>query len=224
MALARRGGQKFQASIWPGFVDAMTGLLLVLMFVLTIFMVVQAVLRETITGQESELSNLAAEVAALAETLGLEEAKTAALSDQMGALAATLDDREARLAQQRQLIASLTEERDAQGAALAQAETRIEDFETQVAALLAGQTERDETIAALNADAEELAAARDEALSERDELNLALARARSEIDAGTEAARLAAARREALEALVEDLRGQNADQEARIGALSGEVD
>ena len=55
MALSRRTGQRFQASIWPGFVDAMTGLLLVLMFVLTIFMVVQFVLRETITGQESEL-------------------------------------------------------------------------------------------------------------------------------------------------------------------------
>ncbi len=40
MALSRRTGTRFQASIWPGFVDAMTGLLLVLMFVLTIFMVV----------------------------------------------------------------------------------------------------------------------------------------------------------------------------------------
>ena len=33
MALSRRTGARFQASIWPGFVDAMTGLLLVLMFV-----------------------------------------------------------------------------------------------------------------------------------------------------------------------------------------------
>ncbi|NCZ66738.1 MAG: hypothetical protein EBY64_10090 [Rhodobacteraceae bacterium] len=47
MALSRRTGQRFQGSIWPGFVDAMTGLLLVLMFVLTIFMVIQFVLRET---------------------------------------------------------------------------------------------------------------------------------------------------------------------------------
>lgn len=54
MALSRRTGQRFQASIWPGFVDAMTGLLLVLMFVLTIFMLVQFVLRETISGQETE--------------------------------------------------------------------------------------------------------------------------------------------------------------------------
>ncbi|MEM9580709.1 MAG: peptidoglycan-binding protein, partial [Pseudomonadota bacterium] len=72
MALSRRTGQRFQGSIWPGFVDAMTGLLLVLMFVLTIFMVVQFVLRETITGQESELDDLSREVQALAEALGLE--------------------------------------------------------------------------------------------------------------------------------------------------------
>ena len=32
MALSRRSGTRFQGSIWPGFVDAMTGLLLVLMF------------------------------------------------------------------------------------------------------------------------------------------------------------------------------------------------
>ena len=72
MALSRRTGHRFQASIWPGFVDAMTGLLLVLMFVLTIFMVVQFVLRETITGQENELNLLSAEIAAIAEALGLD--------------------------------------------------------------------------------------------------------------------------------------------------------
>ena len=72
MALSRRTGARFQASIWPGFVDAMTGLLLVLMFVLTIFMVVQFVLTERITGQETELDQLAGEVAALAQALGLE--------------------------------------------------------------------------------------------------------------------------------------------------------
>ena len=59
MALTRRSVQRVSGNIWPGFVDAMTGLLLVLMFVLTIFMVVQFVLRETISGQESEsLSSL----------------------------------------------------------------------------------------------------------------------------------------------------------------------
>ena len=58
MALNRRSANRFSANIWPGFVDAMTALLLVLMFVLTIFMVVQFVLRDTISGQDEELDSL----------------------------------------------------------------------------------------------------------------------------------------------------------------------
>ena len=72
MALSNRGGQRFNASIWPGFVDAMTALLLVLMFVLTIFMIVQFILRETITTQDTQLNYLSQQVASLAEALGLE--------------------------------------------------------------------------------------------------------------------------------------------------------
>ena len=73
MPLSRRSVNRMAGSIWPGFVDAMTALLLVLMFVLTIFMVVQHVLRETITGQRSELTELTAEIDALARALGAEQ-------------------------------------------------------------------------------------------------------------------------------------------------------
>ena len=55
MALARRNTSRFSGSIWPGFVDALTALLLILMFVLSIFMVVQFSLRERITGQDQKL-------------------------------------------------------------------------------------------------------------------------------------------------------------------------
>ena len=58
MALIRRSGARFSANIWPGFVDAMTAILLVLMFVLSIFMIVQSILRDTISGQNSELAVL----------------------------------------------------------------------------------------------------------------------------------------------------------------------
>ena len=136
MALSRRTGQRFQASIWPGFVDAMTGLLLVLMFVLTIFMVVQFVLRETITGQESELNELAGEVAALAQALGLEEQRADQLDARVTSLNTTLDDARAEAEAQAALITSLTAERDAQTAALDVAQTQITSFEAQVAACL----------------------------------------------------------------------------------------
>ena len=60
MARSRRTGARQEANIWPGFVDAMTALLLVIMFVLSIFMIIQNVMRETITGQDVELSDLSA--------------------------------------------------------------------------------------------------------------------------------------------------------------------
>ena len=217
MALSRRTGQRFQASIWPGFVDAMTGLLLVLMFVLTIFMVVQFVLRETISGQETELDALGAEVAALAQALGLEQRRSADLTTRLGELDATLGDARDQIAQQEALILSLRGERDAGLAALEAAQTRITSFEAQVAALL---SERD---AALGTVAE-LEAEQGRLLSEQEALNLALAQARTEIDAGAEAARLAAARREALGALIADLRAEQAETQAQAQALSGQVD
>ena len=53
-----RGRGRRETATWPGFVDAMTGLLLVLMFVLTIFTVVQFTLRDQISGQETQLGDL----------------------------------------------------------------------------------------------------------------------------------------------------------------------
>ena len=79
MALSRRNGRR-EINIWPGFVDAMTALLLVLMFVLTIFMVIQSVLRETITTQDSQLDSLTGQLADLADALGLERQKSAELT------------------------------------------------------------------------------------------------------------------------------------------------
>ncbi|WP_019955516.1 peptidoglycan -binding protein [Yoonia vestfoldensis] len=205
MALSRRSSNRFQNAIWPGFVDAMTGILLVLMFVLSIFMVIQFTLRETITGQESELDVLSGEMAALAATLGLERERTATLS-------ADLDAANAQAARQAGQIASLIVERDAQDQALAQAQNQITGFEAQVAGLLADQRQNRDTIASLEA-------AQDQLLSEQEALNLALAQARTEIDAGEEAARLAAARREALEALVADLETVRDENAAQISTL-----
>ena len=223
MALSRRTGARFQGSIWPGFVDAMTGLLLVLMFVLTIFMIVQFVLTERITGQETELDALSGEVAALAQALGLEERSNAQLEARLGALNASLRDAQGELTEQSALIAALTSERDQQAANLRAAQSRITGFEAQVAALLA---ERDGALAQIGALEErqsELLDQQEVLIDEQEALNLALAASRSEIDAQQEAARLAAARREALDALVADLRARNAEAQDQVAALQGQI-
>ena len=212
MALSRRTGSRFQASIWPGFVDAMTGLLLVLMFVLTIFMVIQFALRETITGQESRLSQLTAEVASLAQALGLEQDRSTQLAATVGSLTTSLAATSDEAERQATLVASLTQERDAQTLVLVEAQNRITGFEAQVAGLLAQRSDLRATVAGLEG-------TRDELLSEQEALNLALATARDEIDAGAQAARLAAARREALEALMADLRAEATSDMTRISEL-----
>ena len=223
MALSRRTGTRFQASIWPGFVDAMTGLLLVMMFLLTIFMVIQFALRDTISGQEtildqqaSELDRLAADVSALSEALGLERDRSADLDTQVGALSATIDEARAREDEQARLIATLQSARAEQDQALDAARTRIASFEEQVTSLLA---DRENNLGQIS----ELESARDTLISKQEALQLALAGLRDEVDAQTEAARLSAARRQALDALVADLQAKNAEAAQAQTDLTNQV-
>ncbi len=216
MALSRRTGHRFQASIWPGFVDAMTGLLLVLMFVLTIFMVVQFVLRETITGQENELNLLSAEIAAIAEALGLEQEKVSALNGEVGALTSTLSDTQTELMAQANLIDQLTFQRDSTQQQLVSAQAKITSFEAQVAGLLKSQSEKTAQIADLEGEKSLL-------LSQQEALNLALATARSEIDKSVEEARRKAAERDALEALIASLKTENSDQKSFLNQQSADL-
>lgn len=112
MALSHRGS-RFNASIWPGFVDAMSALLMIVFFVLSIFMILQYVLRDTISTQATELDAFTLQVSKLGDALGLERG---------------------RADTQTALVATLTSERAA-------AQARIADFESQVASLLARNTD-----------------------------------------------------------------------------------
>ncbi len=219
MAFHRRTGNRFTAAIWPGFVDAITALLMVMIFLLTIFMVVQFVLSEEISTQDEELNLLNSQLNELADALGLEQGRADRLEARVATLGTSLEEANAEIEAQQSLIATLN-------AANAQQTAQIASFEEQVASLLAANSEltaelnttiaeRDATAAERDATAAELA----ESLSQSEALNLALAQARSEIDAAAEAARLAAARREALEALVADLETQTEGQLSEIDRL-----
>ena len=177
MALSRRTGARFQASIWPGFVDAMTGLLLVLMFVLTIFMVMQFVLQETIKGQgmqldelnldivqkNDQLQDLAGQISALGNALGLERATAANLRDQVAGLDSSLAAAKADGRSQLALISTLTGQRDARIAELNSANSRIDDFETKVASLLVLQQQAEGDIDAFKLQVSQLQNAKAEA-------------------------------------------------------------
>jgi chemotaxis protein MotB len=211
-----RSHRRDSSLIWPGFVDAVTTLLMVLMFVLTIFTIMQSVLRDQITTQDSELVDLTAQVADLASALGLERTKATNLESEIATLRAGLAAAQADGEQKASVIASLTASLSAREGELAAAAGRITDFEAQVAALLVERNTARDAAAKLTTSVAELEAARAKLVNEADAMTLALAKARDEIDAGAEAARLAAARREALEALLAETQGKAAESSSAL--------
>ena len=230
MALSRRTGQRFQASIWPGFVDAMTGLLLVLMFVLTVFMIVQFVLRETISGQESELNSLQDEIALIAEALGLEKKQTEKLGLEVNTLANNLANTESELQRQATLISTLTREKETNAQLIENANSKITQFEAQVAGLLSQRDNLNLQIGSLQNDQQlakqeilELQNERKVLSDDRERLELALASARNEIDAAAQAARMAAAQREVFESMVAALEQDLSLAEQKVSEKIGEI-
>ena len=214
LSRSRRDGNM----IWAGFVDAVTTLLMVLMFVLTIFTVMQSMLRDTITSQSDQLSELNAQVAQLADALGLETSKSQELTAQVGTLQSSLGAARDAGNRQTTLIASLSADLTARQGELSDAEGRIASFEAQVASLLAQRDAQQGQIGALTASVTDLEAARTRLITDKEALDLALARARDEISADQEAARLAAARRDALEAMIADMKRRASQGEASLAA------
>ncbi|NQV66959.1 MAG: peptidoglycan -binding protein [Rhodobacteraceae bacterium] len=210
MALSGRGNRRSTAdTIWPGFVDAMTTMLLVVMFLLTIFTVVQAVLREKITSQDGELNQLTLEIASLADALGMERVRAADLEGRVSQLSNDLTAAQSDGAEKAFMIASLSATLAVSEDDLTQASMRIASFEEQVATLLASRAQDRGAILALKADIEALDDAKSREFTRAEALALTLAQARDEINQQEEQARLAAARRQALDFLIADLRRRN---------------
>jgi chemotaxis protein MotB len=89
MALARRrrdGGLNY----WPGFVDALSTLVLGIIFLLTIFVVVQFFLSQEVSGKDTALAQLNAVVARLRDDLALETSSKVSLEDDIARMRASL--------------------------------------------------------------------------------------------------------------------------------------
>jgi chemotaxis protein MotB len=85
--LARR---RRALDIWPGFVDALSSLILVMVFVLCLFAIGQFVLSQTLAGKNQALAELDAQIAQLAKTLSLAQDNNRALDVKVKELAASL--------------------------------------------------------------------------------------------------------------------------------------
>ena len=88
----KRSGQRAGYEIWPGFVDALTTLLLVIIFLLVVFVLAQFFLSQALSGRDAALEKLNVQVAELADLLALEKQSNTELRQDIVSLTATLND------------------------------------------------------------------------------------------------------------------------------------
>ncbi len=83
MALARARRSKSSFNYWPGFVDALSTLVLSIVFLLSVFLVVQFFLSQEVTGKDKALEELNAKIAQLNDLLSVEKLGKLDLADQL---------------------------------------------------------------------------------------------------------------------------------------------
>jgi chemotaxis protein MotB len=139
MALARTrrdGGVNY----WPGFVDALSTLILGIVFLLSVFVVVQFFLSQEVTNKDTVLSRLNAQIAQLTELLSMEKSGKSSLEDTVATLKAGLAAVEGERNHYRDIVAGA-------GSGAASAEGRVSaltkdlDTEKQVSARALSQIE-----------------------------------------------------------------------------------
>ncbi|MEM9170508.1 MAG: peptidoglycan-binding protein [Pseudomonadota bacterium] len=184
--MARRRSRA-EANIWPGFVDGLSTLLLVLMFVLSIFVVAQfylgerlSLVKDQLADRDSELARLTDRINELARQLGLAEQQNADLQSRILALQDTIAGKDeelaaigAALAASQAAVAASAEELEAEKALTDDQKSQIATLNAQLAALRKQLASLQEALEAAEAKDKEQQA-QIENLSQR--LNAALAR------------------------------------------------
>jgi chemotaxis protein MotB len=90
MALARTRRGESGMNYWPGFVDALSTLILGIIFLLTIFVVIQFYLQQEVQGKDTALQRLNGQIAKLTDQLSMETTAKVDLENQLGELQASL--------------------------------------------------------------------------------------------------------------------------------------
>jgi chemotaxis protein MotB len=148
MALARRSRGDSGMNYWPGFVDALSTLILSVIFLLSVFVVVQFFLAQEVSGKDTALQRLNAQIAQLSNLLSLEKAGTIDLEQQLAQLRAGLASAETErdrlkgvadaasgTAAAQGQVKQLSSELDTQKSLSARALAQVEALNQQIAAL-----------------------------------------------------------------------------------------
>lgn len=143
---ASRRQRRPTLDIWPGFVDALSSLLIIVIFMLMVFTLAQFFLSEALSGRNQALERLNRQVAELAEMLSLERSTTAQLREDMTQISADLQASVATRDRLSSELAEILPQKDALEASLGE-RTRERD---------SLQTKLDESLAAAAKSAAEL--------------------------------------------------------------------
>ena len=79
-------------NIWPGFVDAISTILIIILFLLMVFTLAQHFLTKTLSGRDQALSRLTQQVAELSELLAIEKKESAELRSRIDQLGIDLEN------------------------------------------------------------------------------------------------------------------------------------
>ncbi len=194
----KRNGQRANYEIWPGFVDALTTLLLVIIFLLVVFVLAQFFLSQALSGRDAALEKLNQQVNELADLLALERQSNTELRQDLATL--NID------------LSKSNQERDA----------AIIRLDTLTARALEAESERDQLTLLLQKQEdktketeEALKAAKEKIVADQDAISANLKEIESlkrDIDALKKV-------REELEANVADLAQKLTDKDTEIGDL-----
>ena len=203
MALARLGGARRPENYtWPGFVDALATLLMVIIFVLLVFVLIQVNLAYRVAGQDATMNDMRAQIVSLGDLLNLERKANDELKDELAGLSSLLD--------------ATTKERDSLVTQLANTTATLSLRDNEIKQLTAIQAQTEESLeAARQTIAERVAAL------EAIELTLAEAQAKlmeSEVEIAD-----AAARNVSSLARISELETKNAASQAEVAQMTNAV-
>jgi chemotaxis protein MotB len=139
MALSRSRRSQV-TNYWPGFVDALSSLLLVIIFLLSLFMLTQFFLGQEIQGKDSAMTRLNSQIAELTDLLQLERGNNADLTTNLATLQATLSTATAQRDKLQSQIAGIgagDSGKDAQIAGLTTDLAKEKDLSSEAAAQVA---------------------------------------------------------------------------------------
>ncbi|MFN7102333.1 MAG: peptidoglycan -binding protein [Pseudorhizobium sp.] len=104
MALVKNRRRERGVDYWPGFVDALSTLLLAIMFLLTVFVLAQFILSREITGRDEVLTRLNSQIAELTQLLALEKGNAQDLEDTLANLQSSLSTSESERSRLQSLL------------------------------------------------------------------------------------------------------------------------